>query len=230
MHTLDPLSLTGLHREHLLEDAELGWVNRAVIDDLRRLRQAAQRDGLALEVFSGFRDFDAQARIWNAKWLGQRTLLDDQSQALDYNSLSESERLHAILRWSALPGASRHHWGTDFDLYSPALLAEGERLELIQPEYQAGGCQAPLARWLEQHAAEYGFFYPYQHDLGGVAFEPWHLSHYSCAQSCLAALTPELLAEVLASHPIEGSELVAAELSTIFTRYITNICLPEPSC
>ncbi|MCZ8486094.1 D-alanyl-D-alanine carboxypeptidase family protein [Vibrio lentus] len=31
---------------------------------------------------------------------------------------SEQQKLSAILRWSALPGASRHHWGCDFDVFA----------------------------------------------------------------------------------------------------------------
>ena len=34
----------------------------------------------------------------------------------------------AILLWSALPGASRHHWGTDFDVFDRAA---------VPPDYRA---------------------------------------------------------------------------------------------
>jgi hypothetical protein len=46
-------------------------------------------------------------------------LLDAHNQPLDALQLGETERLHAILHWSALPGTSRHHWGTDLDIYDP---------------------------------------------------------------------------------------------------------------
>ena len=39
--------------------------------------------------------------------------------------LSPAERIEAILRWSALPGASRHHWGTDLDLIDAHAIQPG---------------------------------------------------------------------------------------------------------
>jgi len=39
--------------------------------------------------------------------------------------LRASEKIASILRWSALPGTSRHHWGTDLDIIdAKALTAE----------------------------------------------------------------------------------------------------------
>jgi len=51
-----------------------------------------------------------QAEIWNAKAAGLRPVLDANEQPIDTGTLSERELVFAILRWSALPGASRHHW------------------------------------------------------------------------------------------------------------------------
>ena len=36
-----------------------------------------------------------------------------------------------ILEWSALPGASRHHWGSEFDVFDLAALPEGYRVQLL---------------------------------------------------------------------------------------------------
>ena len=55
----------------------------------------------------------------------ERPLLDANNQPLDALQLGETERLHAILHWSALPGTSRHHWGTDLDIYDPDCLPAG---------------------------------------------------------------------------------------------------------
>ena len=45
----------------------------------------------------------------------------------------------AILVWSALPGASRHHWGTDLDVFDRAVQPPGEPLELLARHYEPGG-------------------------------------------------------------------------------------------
>ena len=44
-----------------------------------------------------------------------------------------------ILRWSALPGGSRHHWGTEIDIFDPDLLPQGQSLQLEPWEYESGG-------------------------------------------------------------------------------------------
>jgi len=47
--------------------------------------------------------------------------------------------VRAILHWSALPGASRHHWGTEIDVIDRAALADGRKAQLIPAEYGADG-------------------------------------------------------------------------------------------
>ncbi len=94
---------------------------------------------------------------------------------MDTASLSDEQKVRAILRWSALPGASRHHWGTDFDIYAGNLLPVDTSLALEPWEYTQGH-QVPFYQWLKNNAGQYGFRFPYQQDRGGVAFEPWHIS------------------------------------------------------
>ena len=65
---------------------------------------------------SSFRDFARQLQIWNGKFSGERPMFDAGGRPARRGALSPRERIDAILLWSALPGASRHHWGTDLDL------------------------------------------------------------------------------------------------------------------
>ena len=112
-------ALTGQTDSHLAEVSTLHQTLLAehnVHHDLMALVNAADTAGFQLEIASGFRDFSRQLLIWNNKFSGQRTMLDSHSQPLDPSRLSDEEKLFAILRWSALPGTSRHHWGTDFDI------------------------------------------------------------------------------------------------------------------
>ncbi|MEE8192443.1 MAG: M15 family metallopeptidase, partial [Gemmatimonadales bacterium] len=114
-------ALTGQTEEHLCsaEDAELLGVpvHRDVVMPLHQLRDAAGKAGFDLQMLSGFRSFEQQLSIWNRKALGKLAVLDSNAVPLDIEKLSEKELVFAILRWSALPGASRHHWGTDLDVY-----------------------------------------------------------------------------------------------------------------
>ena len=56
--------------------------------------------------------------------------------------------MRAILHWSALPGASRHHWGTEIDVIDRAALLHGQLAQLVPDEYAADGVFAKLGLWL----------------------------------------------------------------------------------
>ncbi len=121
------------------------------------------------------------------------------------------------------PGAWRHHWGTDLDIFDPDLLPAGARLQLTPEEYLPGGYFAPLTRWLDRHLADYGFFRPYAHDRGGVAVEPWHISYRPLADRAAQALTPAVLLQAWRGQEVAGSAWLAPQLAYLFRRYIDNI-------
>ncbi len=109
---------------------------------------------------------------------------------IDAAALTPLERVNAILLWSALPGASRHHWGTEFDLIDGLASASGYRDKLTQQEFAPGGPFAPLAEWLDIHAPRFGFFRPFQGMRSGVQPEPWHFSFAPIAELARRALSP----------------------------------------
>lgn len=216
--------LTGRSRGHLepwRDEAGECLLHRGIIEPLRALRARAARDGICLCVASGFRSFDRQLGIWNAKARGERPVLDERGIPWDWEALSDRERVHAILRWSALPGASRHHWGTDLDVWDPVAAGAGYRLRLETEEYGPGGPFRRLAAWLEElSSAETGFMRPYSGRGCGVAAEPWHLSFLPLAAGYQDRLTPELLRAVLAGADLELKAAVLAELEEIHARYV----------
>lgn len=217
--------LTGLTESHLIElktPFQTVMAFSQVGHDLTALIAAADKAGFQLEIASGFRHFDRQAAIWSRKFTGQVPLLDDHSQPLDYDSLTETERLFAILRWSALPSASRHHWGTDFDIYAKNLLPENSHLRLEPWEYLQGH-QLPFYQWLCEHLHQYGFFFPYQHDLGGVAPEPWHISHRKSSNTFITELTKEIILSAISEANLPGDSVIRANIDQIYARFVSNI-------
>lgn len=225
---LDARELTGRARSHLVElDDPRCLLHAAVVRPFLAMRAAALQDGIVMEPASSFRDFDRQCLIWNEKYRGDRPLLDRHGRPLEAAALSPVERVEAILCWSALPGASRHHWGTDLDVYDRAALAEGERPRLVPEEYAPGGPFARLDAWLAANAAQFGFFRPYSVSRGGVAPEPWHISHAPTATDCLQRLTPDVLREALADAALDGAEHVAARLEDWHTRFVLAIDPPS---
>ena len=215
--------LLGLDESHLIlvgrGPHRLTAATAAAFNDMQ---VAAAYEGFNLQAASSWRSFERQLAIWNGKWRGERPLLDADNQPLDALQLDDMERLHAILRWSALPGTSRHHWGTDLDIYDPDSLPVGTRLALEPWEYEAGGWFADLGEWLGDHMTDFGFFLPYAKPLDaaqGVAYEPWHISF--APESGEQRLDPNALALCLQQADIEGKECILAHLDEILARYVT---------
>ena len=190
------------------------------------MRAAALADGIDLTAFSGFRDFDRQLAIWNGKFRGERPMQDRAGRPLEPLQLSPRERVAAILWWSALPGSSRHHWGTDFDVKDASALPPGYRFQVVPAEYQPGGPFERLATWLDAHMHAFGFFRPYATDRGGVSPEPWHLSYAPLALRAQRSLTAPRLHELLSGVAIDGREEVLASLPENFQRYVVDVDAP----
>ena len=145
------------------------------------------------------------------------------SLLVNHLALNEVEKIKAIMLYSALPGASRHHWGCDIDVYAPNLLAKDQQLQLEPWEYQDGGPFYALTLWLEEHAKQFGFYFPYNKYRGGVATEPWHLSYFPLAQHFEQAYSLPLLTKLLSESDIAGKQTLIHSLPTIYQQYIINV-------
>ncbi len=220
--------ITGVQQQHLVTLVENGITHKLEKNTLQAyqsLKQHAREDGIVIAIASSYRDFDRQKSIWDNKASGRSVLLDSDTRVLDYAALSTQQLVESIMRWSALPGASRHHWGTDFDIYDSSALPEGYRLQLIPQEYASDGIFANLTQWLEkqwQAGNHRDFFRPYHHDLGGVAPEPWHLSYAPVSVLCETTLSINALGELLRQRPIVHGDYCLQHLTALFERFIIN--------
>jgi LAS superfamily LD-carboxypeptidase LdcB len=190
----------------------------------QRMQQAAAGDGIALALVSSYRSFAQQARIWTAKYTGQRPVYNKAQQPIDISPLDGFAKIEAILLYSALPGASRHHWGTDLDVFDKAAVTADYQVQLLDAEYQQGGPFYALDQWLGQHAASFGFFRPYQRDQGGVAKEAWHLSYRPLAEGYLNSFDELMLADAIAQSELPDKTLLLEHIPLIYQRYVCNIC------
>jgi LAS superfamily LD-carboxypeptidase LdcB len=219
--------LTGQLRTHIAEVADPNCLLHAqAVRPFLNLRRAALADGIDLRPMSSFRDFDRQLAIWNGKWSGARPMYDAGGGKLDAAELAPEKRVEAILLWSALPGASRHHWGTDVDLIDGNASAEGYPDKLTRPAFAPGGPFARLDQWLEINAPRFGFFRPFQGVRSGVQAEPWHLSFAPTAEKARRTLSPAVLRAAITSAPLLGKEIVLARLAELHARYVAAIDLP----
>ncbi|HEX4376936.1 MAG TPA: M15 family metallopeptidase [Steroidobacteraceae bacterium] len=228
--TLTPAQLTGRTRSHVIDVPHPRLtMHQEAANAFLALRAAAATAGIELSPASSFRDFDQQVAIWNDKFAGRRPLLDKNGRPLDRGALSDEAAVAAILIWSALPGASRHHWGTEVDVIDVAGLTAGQQARLVPEEFAPGGPFERLHDWLEIHAAHYGFYRPYDIDRGGVQPEPWHLSYAPIAQPALPTLTVEVLRQCLAGVELGGADVVSAGLRSIHARYVASVAAAAPA-
>jgi LAS superfamily LD-carboxypeptidase LdcB len=219
---LTPEQLTGRDETHLVELAEGHRLCPAAAMPFAALQADARAAGFELAIASSFRSFSRQMAIFNGKARCQRTVHDDAGQAIDMSLLSPREQLAAILRFSALPGTSRHHWGTDLDIYDRAAMPANYQLQLTPEEVAPGGLFDPMHCWLDEKMAEgksHGFFRPYAQDYGGVAIERWHLSYAPVAQTLERELDAELLTACWGDE-LALSDVVNADLEAILARYV----------
>jgi LAS superfamily LD-carboxypeptidase LdcB len=219
--------LTGRVSTHIAQVADPQCALHAqVIAAFLNMRRAARADGFDLLPISGFRDYSRQLAIWNGKFTGERPMLDASGRLIDVRELQAGQRIDAILLWSALPGASRHHWGTDVDLIDGRATPPGYHPQLTPEEFSPGGPYAALAGWLQAHAARFGFFRPYQGVLSGVRPEPWHFSFAPIADNARRSLSPAVLREAIGGSPLLGKDQVLARLEELHTRYVAAIDWP----
>lgn len=146
-------------------DREGLFLHKRTYDSFKLMWDAAQRDGIKLIIKSATRNFEYQKGIWERKWSGQ-TSLSDGSTASEI--LGKTNRALKILKYSSMPGTSRHHWGTDLDLnsFNNSYFTYGEGLKIYN--------------WLTTNAENFGFCQPYttkDNGRSGYEEEKWHWTY-----------------------------------------------------
>lgn len=213
----------GIDASHLCEAQDGHRLEKQTYDAFVRMQKAAQKDDIDISIASGFRDFTRQKLIWDQKWQGQRPLYSAQGQLLDGATLGVEQKIAAILTWSALPGASRHHWGTDLDVYDRiAINKSGQKLQLVPDEYCQNGPCSPLSQWLIEHGDTFGFYLPYRVYNGGVSAEPWHISYRPVAEKIQQLHTLSGLHDLIATEHLCGQNQILSRLPMLYQRYILN--------
>jgi LAS superfamily LD-carboxypeptidase LdcB len=224
---MNELELTGRARTHVVDiERPPCALHYEAVAAFLAMRDAAAGSGIDLRPVSSFRDFDRQVVLWNRKWRGERPLHDRDGSVIDHAMLTEPQRLDAILCWSAIPGGSRHHWGSDIDVIDAAAMPVGYQPQLLPVEYGTGGVFDRLTRWLDRHMQHFGFHRPYGSDRGGAGIEPWHLSYAPVARQAIEELSLPVLRRAIAGSELLGRSLVLDRLPEIYTRFILAVDAP----
>ena len=121
------------------------WLQPRAARALARMREAAARANLELQIVSAFRSIEYQIGIVERK----------RARGLNMDE---------ILRVSAAPGYSEHHSGRCVDFTAPGFPALEEEFE-----------RSAAFRWLQRNAMKYAFTLSYpRRNIHGIAYEPWH--------------------------------------------------------
>jgi zinc D-Ala-D-Ala carboxypeptidase len=156
------IHLPRFSEEHLLiafvdEDSSF-QLHPEALDAWKKMKEAAESDGINLHIISAFRSVARQLEIIEQK---KRKGISDAM----------------IFRVSAPPGYSEHHTGRAIDIGTQnfaALEAEFENSEAF--------C------WLMVHASQFGFRLSYPRtNPYGIAYEPWHWFYEGNAQQIRGA-------------------------------------------
>jgi LAS superfamily LD-carboxypeptidase LdcB len=226
---MNELELTGRARTHVVELERPRCVLHAeVVTSFLAMRDSAAETGIDLVAASSFRDFDRQVFLWNRKWRGEQPLLDRGGQSIDPASLDDARRVDTILCWSAIPGGSRHHWGSDVDVIDAAAVPDGYKVQLVPAEYAADGVFGKLGAWLGTNMARFGFYRPYASTGCGAGVEPWHLSYWPVSSAALEALSLPVLRAAVASSDMLGKAQVLERLPEIYTRFVLAVDRHSP--
>ncbi len=173
------------------------------------MRRAALGEGVHLAAASGFRSVTRQVQIWERKFRDAVAYMGDRQSSLC-----------KVLEYSAPPGWSRHHWGSDVDLVAGELIDDA-RLEADDWE-ECGPCHS-AGVWLSAHAHEYGFCRPYDEFRGGFLVEPWHWSFVPTSAPLLSRIQRLDWKFVFTKESFEGADLLADQVNRLFHDFVLAI-------
>jgi LAS superfamily LD-carboxypeptidase LdcB len=204
----------------LLEPEKL-MIRDSIGTSFQALRAAAAQNGFALRVESAYRSFDRQLIIWNRKANGELPLLDADGKVIASPITDEEELVYTILNWSALPGASRHHFGTEIDVVNAAAIPLDYEVQLTATECET--IFAPFHQWLDRSISEgnsFGFDRVFIPGRGKIRPERWHLSHITSARELQKYFNPESLREIYRHTDIACKKTLLARFDSLIRDYV----------
>jgi len=190
------------------------YLLREVADALKVMLNDFKKEhkDIKISITSGTRNFYTQKKIWDEKWTGVRWV----SGADDITKITDPEqRARIILRYSSMPGTSRHHWGTDFDINQ------------LRNSYYEKGEGKIIYQWLVRNASTYGFAQPFKSNRKeGYEEEKWHWSYTPLSKKFLKTWN-----EIYEQDPeqfskkgmFEGSDIVGY-LGPIYVNSVSAEC------
>lgn len=154
-NTQNPLPDGYVPPELATMDNEGRQLDARAAEPLNQMIAAAKKDGITLVLCSGYRSEERQKMLFV-------------SMIQDYlgRGYSQADAYTATKRLRNIPGTSEHQTGLAADIVTPDYW-----------DLDEGFADTAGAKWLVEHAADYGFILRYPKDkteITGTSFEPWH--------------------------------------------------------
>lgn len=175
------------------------FMRKEAYESFKKMATAAKKEGVDIRIISATRNFDYQKGIWEKKWLREK-----------YAGWKDVDKVKDILKYSSMPGTSRHHWGTDVDFNS------------VELAYFASGAGKKLYDWLLKNGATYGFAQTYtskENGRTGYEEEKWHWSYMPLSKEFLKQYNEQ----IQYSDLIGFSGSSSAEASESIKLYVNGI-------
>ena len=182
-----------------------------------QMKKCALENGVDISIVSGYRSFDRQLLIWNNKYKRFKKQFNSDIKALEN-----------VTSYSAIPGTSRHHWGTEIDIIDAN--AKQPRKGLLNTiNFGKDGNYNKLNLWMKANAHQFGFHLVYTDDKcrTGFKFEPWHYSYSPISNNLLKDYSKLNLVESVKNDKIRGISHFDKE--SLLTYYKTHLCGINPA-
>ena len=201
MHTqeINTGILIGMDDSRIVSDTIL--LEKETYSAFVKMKDAAEKDGIIIKLVSGFRDFYRQQMIWNNKY----------RKFTNEFSLDGPTAIKEIIRFSTIPGTSRHHWGTEIDIIDKNF--ENEKHLLISKKYEEGGIFNSLKKWMDKNSKRFGFYIVYDDDSNrpGFEYEPWHYTYKPISDLYQREFLKLNLKSIISKTKFEGKEFINDE-------------------
>jgi len=139
-------------------DGRMHYIRKELKEPIQELFAFFKKDhpDIPLWIRSVYRTYNKQKTSWESKCNKHFKEKKNKNQAV-----------LKTIKYTAPPGASRHHWGTEIDINSK------------YPEYYKNSEGIIVYNWFLKNAEKFNFFQPYNAGrINGHKEEPWHWSYF----------------------------------------------------
>lgn len=188
--------LIGKGNSDIIGNTYTSKMHRDTSEAFQKMKRAASKENINIEVVSAYRSFQRQKEIFEGKY-----------KRFTNQGLSPTEAIQKIIEYSTIPGTSRHHWGTDIDIIDAN--ASPRPKSVLQPElFHGEGPFCKLKDWLNIHANSFGFYEVYTDNANrkGFKYEPWHFSYAPVSVPMLQEYKKLDIPSILKEENVLGNE------------------------